>query len=83
MTRQGERATDRSDGAGSHQQAADAFVRRLRERSVPGIEAVLLFGSAAKGDATGLPGDVDFLVGFRTTWTGARSGNRSGTSPTT
>lgn len=53
---------DESDADGPHRRAAESFVRRIRTRDVAGVEKLVLFGSAARGDADGLESDVDFLV---------------------
>lgn len=45
-----------------HRRAAEAFVERVRERELPGVERLYLFGSTARGEADGLASDVDFLV---------------------
>jgi len=54
------RADDDSDE--SHQEAARAFVRRVTDRSISGLEELYLFGSTVRGDASGLASDVDFLA---------------------
>ena len=46
----------------AHASAAEAFVDRLAERDLQGVEDVHLFGSTVRGDASGLASDVDFLV---------------------
>lgn len=46
----------------AHQEAARAFIRTVSERSLPGLEELYLFGSTARGEATGLDSDVDFLA---------------------
>lgn len=51
-----------STNAGRHASAATAFVQRVRERDVSGLESLVLFGSTARGDASGLDSDVDFLA---------------------
>jgi hypothetical protein len=44
-----------------HRQAA-AFARRVRDRSIEAIEDLLLFGSTAHGDRSGIDSGVDFLA---------------------
>lgn len=52
-----------SEGApdGAHSSAAAAFAGRVERRDVP-VEELLLFGSTARGEASGLASDVDFLA---------------------
>ena len=59
-----ERRVDTTDDpdADSHRRAAAKFARRVRECGVDDIEELLLFGSTARGDASGLESDVDFLA---------------------
>lgn len=45
-----------------HAAVADAFARRVDERRVPGLESLILFGSTARGNPSGLESDVDFLA---------------------
>lgn len=45
-----------------HRAAAGAFVRRVAERKVSGVEQLILFGSTVRGEASGLKSDVDFLA---------------------
>lgn len=44
----------------SHADAAEAFARRVGDR--PELDALLCFGSTARGEAAGLASDVDFLA---------------------
>lgn len=44
----------------SHDEAADAFARRVRDHDA--LEALFCFGSTARGEASGLASDVDFLA---------------------
>ena len=46
----------------SHEAAATAFARRVRDEDLPGLEALVLFGSTVRGEASGLDSDVDFLA---------------------
>lgn len=46
----------------SHTDAATAFVRRVTAADLDSIESLILFGSTARGEATGLESDVDFLA---------------------
>jgi len=46
----------------SHEAAATAFARRVREEELPGLEDLFLFGSTVRGEASGLDSDVDFLA---------------------
>lgn len=56
-------APEDSSGDGDrHASAATAFVRRVTERTVPGLESLVLFGSTARDEASGLESDVDFLA---------------------
>ena len=45
-----------------HDAAAEAFVDRARSRFSHEIEELYVFGSTARGDASGLTSDVDVLV---------------------
>jgi predicted nucleotidyltransferase len=45
-----------------HTSAAMAFVRRVSERDVRPLESLILFGSTARNEATGLESDIDFLA---------------------
>lgn len=45
-----------------HTAAAEAFVQRIDEAAVQGLESLRLFGSTARNEATGLDSDVDFLA---------------------
>jgi predicted nucleotidyltransferase len=45
-----------------HRAAARAFVERVSERDVPGLERVYLFGSVPREEARGLDSDVDVLA---------------------
>lgn len=47
--------------ADAHAAAAGAFARRVESRH-PALEELILFGSTARGDATGSDSDVDFLA---------------------
>jgi predicted nucleotidyltransferase len=53
---------DGIEDGGRHAGAAEAFVEAVRERAVPGVEELFLFGSTARGEAAGLSSDVDFLA---------------------
>ena len=55
-------ATSGVETGENHAKAAEAFVEAVQERSVPGIANLFLFGSTARGEATGLSSDVDFLA---------------------
>lgn len=46
----------------SHAAAATEFAERVRTRDVAGLEELVLFGSTARGEASGLSSDVDFLA---------------------
>lgn len=48
--------------ATAHDAAARAFVERVRERDIDGLDTLLQFGSTVRGDAKGLGSDVDFLA---------------------
>lgn len=50
------------DGRDSHAAAAAAFARRVRDRDGVELASLILFGSTARGDASGLGSDVDFLA---------------------
>lgn len=52
------------DSERSHEAAAAAFVDRIKDRSIPDIESIYVFGSTARGEAAGLSSDVDVLVVF-------------------
>ncbi|MEF8842645.1 MAG: nucleotidyltransferase domain-containing protein [Haloarculaceae archaeon] len=56
-----ESASER-EGSSSHEEAATAFARRVRESGLSGLEGLFLFGSTARGEASGLDSDVDFLA---------------------
>jgi predicted nucleotidyltransferase len=49
-------------GNDSHSAAARAFARRVRDRESVELDALILFGSTARGEASGLGSDVDFLA---------------------
>ena len=51
-----------SDEDGGHAAAAAAFARRVRDREDLELASLILFGSTARGDASGLSSDVDFLA---------------------
>ena len=53
---------ERADGSAAHNSAADAFVRIIDDREIPGLESLILFGSTVRGEATGLRSDVDFVA---------------------
>lgn len=46
----------------THERAAEVFSRRVRERHSGAVDMVMLFGSAARGEARGKDSDVDLLV---------------------
>lgn len=48
--------------AASHQETAEEFARRASNRFGDAIAALLLFGSAARGEARGANSDLDLLV---------------------
>lgn len=48
--------------ASLHERAAHDFARQLRERMGKAVEAVLLYGSVARGEERGIGSDVDLLV---------------------
>jgi len=50
------------DEDGGHAAAAAAFARRVRDRGDLELASLILFGSTARGDASGLGSDVDFLA---------------------
>jgi len=50
------------EGENPHELAASAFARRVRGRDLEGLESLILFGSTARGEASGLESDVDFLA---------------------
>lgn len=50
------------DSVDSHTAAANAFVRRVEALDTEGLESLILFGSTARGEASGLDSDVDFLA---------------------
>lgn len=56
------RTAAESDMDSPHGVAAEEFVRRARRQNVPELETLILFGSTARGTATGLDSDVDFLA---------------------
>lgn len=45
-----------------HRDAAEAFTRQARDRYGDAIEAILLYGSVARGTERGADSDVDLLV---------------------
>lgn len=49
-------------GEVDHEAAATAFVERVRERQVEGLERLYLFGSTPRGEASGLDSDIDVLA---------------------
>lgn len=52
-----------SDARGSsHHRAAEAFARQVREKLEDAVEAVVLYGSVARGEERGIDSDVDLLV---------------------
>lgn len=51
-----------TDSSGTHVEAAEEFVRRVREADVSAVETMYLFGSTARAEASGVDSDVDFLV---------------------
>lgn len=51
--------------ASPHQRAASAFARQVREQYGEAIDAVLLYGSVARGEERGVDSDVDLLVILR------------------
>lgn len=57
---------DERDGGATattdHAAAAEAFVDRARSRFPDEIQELYVFGSTARGDASGLASDVDVLV---------------------
>lgn len=55
-------STDEPTNSVEHSRVADAFVQQIRDADVAGVERLFLFGSTARGDATGLDSDVDFLA---------------------
>lgn len=46
----------------SHRRAAAVFAHHVHEREIERIEELLLFGSTARGEASGIDSDVDFLA---------------------
>jgi len=46
--------------ATAHDDAARAFVERVRERDIDGLDTLLQFGSTVRDEASGLGSDVDF-----------------------
>lgn len=52
--------TATGSGEDRHAAAASAFARRVADD--PDLEELLLFGSTARGEASGLESDVDFLA---------------------
>lgn len=51
----------RGDSTGrTHEAAAESFARRVRDAA--GLEELYCFGSTARGEASGLDSDVDFLA---------------------
>lgn len=55
-------STDELERGRAHSRAAEAFVEAVRERNLPAVEGLYLFGSTARGEASGLSSDVDFLA---------------------
>lgn len=53
---------ERTEDTGPHAAAAAAFARSVNERELPGLESLILFGSTAREEASGLESDVDFLA---------------------
>jgi predicted nucleotidyltransferase len=53
---------EHSEDGEPHTSAATAFVRRVNERDIEALESLILFGSTARNEATGLKSDVDFLA---------------------
>lgn len=51
--------------ASTHERAARAFARQVRERLGEAVQTVLLYGSVARGDERGVGSDVDLLVVVR------------------
>jgi len=45
-----------------HEAAATAFVERVREGEVPGLERLYLFGSTPRNEASGIDSDIDVLA---------------------
>ena len=45
-----------------HERAAEAFVRKVRERYGDAVETILLYGSVARGEERGVNSDVDLLI---------------------
>jgi predicted nucleotidyltransferase len=46
----------------SHERAFEAFARRARDALGESIHELLLFGSAARGEARGIDSDVDVFI---------------------
>jgi predicted nucleotidyltransferase len=59
-----ERSMNAADGldSNSHRRAAEEFVRRVQGKDIDSIQELFLFGSTARGDASELDSDVDFLA---------------------
>ncbi len=51
----------------SHERAFEAFARRAQDTLDESIHELLLFGSAARGEARGIDSDVDVFVVLDTT----------------
>lgn len=51
--------------ASTHERAARAFAKQVRERFGEAVQTVLLYGSVARGDERGVGSDVDLLVVLR------------------
>lgn len=49
----------------THERAARAFAKQVRERLGEAVQTVLLYGSVARGDERGVGSDVDLLVVIR------------------
>jgi len=45
-----------------HEAAAAAFIDRVREHTIEGLDRVYLFGSTPRGEASGLDSDIDALA---------------------
>lgn len=54
--------SDDLQDAEAHAVVATAFVRHVENRDMQGLNSLILFGSTARGDASGLESDVDFLA---------------------
>lgn len=53
--------------ASPHQHAAEAFARQAHEQYGDAIDAIILYGSVARGEERGVNSDVDLLVILRDT----------------